>query len=118
EGYKKKDIAVFYRTNAQARIVEEQFLKANIPYKVVGSYYFYSRKEIKDLICYLRLILNPHDNVSLERVINVPKRGIGSTSIAKLATLSKDSELSMFDVLNSPKELEFKNLILGLQEEA
>ena len=80
EGYKKKDIAVFYRTNAQARVVEEQFLKANIPYKVVGSYYFYSRKEIKDLICYLRLILNPHDNVSLERVINVPKRGIGSTS--------------------------------------
>ena len=118
EGYKKKDIAVFYRTNAQARVVEEQFLKANIPYKVVGSYYFYSRKEIKDLICYLRLILNPHDNVSLERVINVPKRGIGSTSIAKLATLSKDSELSMFDVLNSPKELEFKNLILALQEEA
>lgn len=118
EGYKKKDVAVFYRTNAQARVVEEQFLKANIPYKVVGSYYFYSRKEIKDLICYLRLILNPHDNVSLERVINVPKRGIGSTSIAKLATLSKDSELSMFDVLNSPKELEFKNLILALQEEA
>ena len=116
EGYQKKDIAVFYRTNAQARVVEEQFLKANIPYKVVGSYYFYARKEIKDLICYLRLILNSNDNVSLERVINVPKRGIGASSISKLASKAANENTSMFDVLSSPKELEFKNLILELQK--
>lgn len=118
EGYQKKDIAVFYRTNAQARVVEEQFLKANIPYKVVGSYYFYARKEIKDLICYLRLILNTNDNVSLERVINVPKRGIGNTSISKLLNLANENNTSMFDVLSSSKEMEFKNLILELQKVA
>ena len=118
EGYKKKDIAVFYRTNAQARVVEEQFLKANIPYKVVGSYYFYARKEIKDLICYLRLILNFHDNVSLERVINVPKRGIGTTSIRKLLEKASAENTSMFDVLSSPKEMEFKNLLIELKKDS
>ena len=118
DGYKKKDIAVFYRTNAQARVVEEQFLKANIPYKVVGSYYFYARKEIKDLICYLRLILNFHDNVSLERVINVPKRGIGTTSILKLLEKASAENTSMFDVLSSPKEMEFKNLLIELKKDS
>ena len=118
DGYKKKDIAVFYRTNAQARVVEEQFLKANIPYKVVGSYYFYARKEIKDLICYLRLILNFHDNVSLERVINVPKRGIGTTSIRKLLEKASAENTSMFDVLSSPKEMEFKNLLIELKKDS
>ena len=118
DGYKKKDIAVFYRTNAQARVVEEQFLKANIPYKVVGSYYFYARKEIKDLICYLRLILNFHDNVSLERVINVPKRGIGTTSIRKLLEKASTENTSMFDVLSSPKEMEFKNLLIELKKDS
>ena len=118
DGYKKKDIAVFYRTNAQARVVEEQFLKANIPYKVVGSYYFYARKEIKDLICYLRLILNFHDNVSLERVINVPKRGIGTTSIRKLLEKASTENTSMFDVLSSPKEMEFKKLLIELKKDS
>ncbi len=111
EGFKKKDIAVFYRTNAQARVAEEQFLKANMPYKVVGSFYFYNRKEIKDLICYMRLILNPHDDISLRRVINVPKRGIGITSINKLEELSRINNCSMFDAITSGKELAFKNLI-------
>ena len=118
DGYKKKDIAVFYRTNVQARVVEEQFLKANIPYKVVGSYYFYARKEIKNLICYLRLILNFHDNVSLERVINVPKRGIGTTSIRKLLEKASTENTSMFDVLSSPKEMEFKNLLIELKKDS
>lgn len=118
EGYKKKDIAVFYRTNAQARVVEEQFLKANLPYKVVGSYYFYSRKEIKDLICYLRLILNPHDEISLRRVINVPKRKIGASSISNLEQLAHNRNCSMFDCLEKGKELEFKNLILELQKDS
>ena len=73
----KSEIAVLYRTNAQSRNMEEALLRENIPYKVVGSFYFYNRKEIKDLICYLKLLYNQHDDISLLRVINVPKRGIG-----------------------------------------
>ncbi len=111
EGFKKKDIAVFYRTNAQARAAEEQFLKANMPYKVVGSFYFYNRKEIKDLICYMRLILNPHDDISLRRVINVPKRGIGLSTINKLEEMARINNCSMFEAITSGKELAFKNLI-------
>lgn len=118
QGYQKKDIAIFYRTNAQARVVEEQFLKSNIPYKVVGSYYFYSRKEIKDLICYLRLILNPHDEISLRRVINVPKRKIGASTIANIETMANEKNISMFDAIEKGKELEFKNLILELQKDS
>lgn len=117
-GYKKSDIAVFYRTNAQSRAVEEQFLKANIPYKVVGSYYFYSRKEIKDLISYLRLILNKDDDISLRRVINTPKRGIGATSIERLETIANIEGISMFDAISTSKEMGFKNLILELQRDA
>lgn len=117
-GYKRSDIAIFYRTNAQARVVEEQFLKANIPYKVVGSYYFYARKEIKDLICYLRMILNTNDDISLRRVINVPKRGIGNTSILKLEQKALENDISMFDAITSGKELEFKNIILELKRES
>ena len=114
EGFKKKDIAVFYRTNAQARVCEEQFLKANMPYKVVGSFYFYNRKEIKDLICYMRLILNPSDDISLRRVINFPKRGIGNSTINKLEEIANLNNISMFDAITSGKELNFKNLILEL----
>lgn len=117
EGYQKKDLAVFYRTNAQSRAVEEQFLKSNIPYKVVGSYYFYSRKEIKDLICYLRLILNKDDDISLRRIINVPKRGIGTTTVDKLEILANIEGKSMFDAITSGKEASFKNLILELQKD-
>ena len=116
-GYQKKDIAIFYRTNAQARVIEEQFLKSNIPYKVVGSFYFYSRKEIKDLICYLRLLLNPNDDVSLRRIINVPKRGIGSTSVDKLEVSANINGTSMFEELSSSKELDFKRLILELRKD-
>ncbi len=118
EGYSKKDIAVFYRTNAQSRSLEEQFLKSNIPYKVVGSFYFYSRKEIKDLISYLKLLLNPEDDISLRRVINTPKRGIGDASIARLETLAEEKKTSMFDAIESGKELIFKGLIKTLQKDA
>ena len=114
EGFKKKDIAVFYRTNAQARVAEEQFLKANMPYKVVGSFYFYSRKEIKDLICYMRLILNPNDDISLRRVINSPKRGIGASTINKLEEMATINNTSLFETINGGKELAFKNLIQEL----
>lgn len=118
EGYQKNDIAVLYRTNAQSRLVEEMFLKANIPYKVVGSYYFYSRKEIKDLLCYLRLILNNDDEISLRRVINVPKRGIGTSTIAKLEAEAKDKGISMFRAISKGKEQLFKELILHLTHES
>ena len=118
EGYKKNDIAVLYRTNAQSRVVEEMFLKMNMPYKVVGSYYFYNRKEIKDLICYLRLILNNDDEISLRRVINVPKRGIGDATIAKLEIEAKEQNTSIFQVISKGKEQLFKELILHLTEES
>ena len=81
-----------------------------------GSYYFYKRREIKDLISYLRLISNTHDDVSLSRVINVPKRGIGNKSIEELEQRAESNNTSMFEALEKPKELEFKNLILNLQE--
>jgi len=118
EGYSKNDIAVLYRTNAQSRLVEETFLQSGIPYKVVGSYYFYSRKEIKDLICYLRLILNNDDEISLRRVINVPKRGIGDATIAKLEKEAKEKNTSIFQVISKGKELQFKELIQKLTKES
>ena len=118
EGYTYQDIAIFYRTNAQSRNVEEVLLKHSFPYKVVGSYYFYNRKEIKDLLCYLRLINNTNDDVSLRRVINTPKRKIGNKSVDDLDRRAQMQGISMFDAIDSGKELEFKELILELQRDA
>lgn len=117
-GKSKKDIGILYRTNAQARLVEEQFLKANISYKVVGSYYFYQRKEIKDLLCYLKLILNNNDEISLRRVINVPKRGIGEATLKKLEEEARSNNTSMFQSISKGKELDFKNLIMEMTRDA
>ena len=78
-------MAVFYRTNAQSRVLEEELVRAGVPYKVVGGTRFYDRREIKDLLAYVRLLANPADEVSARRVVNVPKRGIGDTSVARLA---------------------------------
>lgn len=113
-GYRKKDIAVFYRTNAQSRSIEDKMVKENIPYKVYGSYYFYKRKEIKDLLAYLKLIANHNDDISLKRVINEPKRKIGDKTIENIETMAMIENKSMFDVISSGKELEFKELILEL----
>ncbi|MBR1416709.1 MAG: UvrD-helicase domain-containing protein [Bacilli bacterium] len=118
EGYSYNSIGVLYRTNAQSRLVEEMFLKANIPYKIVGAYYFYQRKEIKDLLCYLKLISNLNDDVALRRIINVPKRGIGEASINKLEELSIAKGVSMFDAIEDNKQMQFKNLILKLKEKS
>lgn len=115
-GYKYSDIAVLYRTNAQSRVVEDAFVRNNIPHNIIGSYYFYNRKEIKDLIAYLKLIYNPCDSISLERIINVPKRGIGAKSIENLRKKATENNISMFDAIDSGKELEFKKMILNLQE--
>lgn len=111
-----KDIAVLYRTNAQSRVLEEEMLKENLPYRVIGSFYFYSRKEIKDLIAYLRLIHNSKDNVSLLRVINTPKRGIGLKTIENLTIQADAMGVSIYETISSGKELEFKNLIEKLKE--
>lgn len=116
-GFSYESIAVLYRTNAQSRTVEEAMLKSNIPYKIIGSFYFYNRKEIKDLLCYLRLINNPKDDVSLTRVINVPKRGIGEKTIANIATIANTENISLFEAISGGKELAFKNLILSLKEQ-
>lgn len=110
-----KDIAVLYRTNAQSRVLEEEMLKENMPYRVIGSFYFYSRKEIKDLIAYLRLIHNSKDNVSLLRVINTPKRGIGLKTIENLTLKADETGTSIYEAISSGKELEFKNTIEQLK---
>jgi DNA helicase-2/ATP-dependent DNA helicase PcrA len=110
-----KDIAILYRTNAQSRILEEAMLRENLPYRVVGSFYFYSRKEIKDLIAYLRLIHNPSDNVSLLRVINTPKRGIGLKTIENLTREADEKRQSIYATISTGKELVFKNTIEKLR---
>lgn len=116
KGIEYKDIAILYRTNAQSRVVEEEMLKENLPYRVIGSFYFYSRKEIKDLIAYLRLIHNSKDNISLLRVINTPKRGIGLKTIENLTTKADLKGISIYEAINSGKELEFKKTIEKLKE--
>ena len=118
EGYSYSDFAVLYRTNAQSRTVEEAFVRNNIPYNIIGSYYFYNRKEVKDLIAYLNLIYNTNDSVSLERVINTPKRGIGTKTIDNIREKANMNDISLFDAIDSGKELEFKKLILELIEDS
>ena len=109
-----EDIAILYRTNAQSRNMEETLLRENIPYKVVGSFYFYNRKEIKDLIAYLRLIYNQRDDVSLLRIINSPKRGIGAKTIENLTKKAEMEGKSIFEAIDSGKELTFKHMIEDL----
>ena len=116
DGYNFSDFAVLYRTNAQVRAIEEVFMSKGVPYKVFGSYYFYNRKEIKDLISYLRLIYNSNDEVSLRRIINVPKRGIGESAIRDIEQRASEKNISMFEALETRKELEFKNLIEDLKK--
>lgn len=96
------DIAVLYRTNSQSRVLEEGFMRAGIPYTMVGGLKFYDRKEIKDILAYLRVIFNPNDTVSLMRIINVPKRGLGDATIGKLNEYANANQLSLFDVVSNP----------------
>ena len=116
KGEQLKDIAILYRTNAQSRNVEEAFLRENIPYRVIGSFYFYNRKEIKDLIAYLKVIYNSNDDVNLLRIINVPKRGIGDKTIQNLTIKANENNTSLFDSISSGKELLFKETINALKE--
>ena len=127
EGYSHKDFAVLYRTNAQSRTVEESLLKANIPYTMVGGTKFYSRKEIRDVISYLNLIANPSDNISYERVVNEPKRGVGPGTVEKIRDFAASQEISLLEasanIMLSPVKgkaaqavYEFANLILDLRD--
>lgn len=117
-GVPLSEIAVLYRANAQSRNIEEVLLRDNIPYKVVGTFYFYNRKEIKDLIAYLKLIYNHNDDNSLTRIINVPKRGIGLKAIENLNTKAMLEEKSLYDSLSTQKELDFKRLIDDLSKKS
>lgn len=101
EYYKYSDFAILYRTNAQSRVFEDVLMREGIPYKVVGGQKFYERKEIKDIIAYLRLIANTSDNVSLKRIINEPKRGIGAASLTSVEQVANQKGLSMFEVLEN-----------------
>ena len=96
------DVAILYRTNAQSRALEEGFMRAGIPYTMVGGLKFYDRKEIKDILAYLRVIFNPADTVSLMRIMNVPKRGLGDTTIGKLNEFAMENNMTLFDVVSNP----------------
>ena len=117
-GYKYSDFAVLYRTNAQSRVIEQTCTSNGIPYNVIGSYRYLDRKEIKDLVAYLNLIYNPNDSVSLERVINVPKRGIGAKTIDGIRETAREKGISLFEAIESGKELEWKKVILELIEDS
>jgi DNA helicase-2/ATP-dependent DNA helicase PcrA len=99
EGLVHGDVAIFYRTNAQSRVIEEELVRARIPYKVIGGTRFYDRREVKDVLAYVRLAANPHDEISARRVINIPKRGIGATSITKLGTFAATQGCSFADAI-------------------
>lgn len=100
EHYRYNDIAILYRTNAQSRLFEERFIGAEIPYVIVGGLKFYDRKEIKDIVAYLHVIANPRDDLHLTRIINVPKRGLGSTNLNRLAQFATDNGCSIMEVVS------------------
>lgn len=104
EGYRPDEIAILYRTNAQSRIMEDVLLKSNITYQIVGGMRFYDRKEIKDMLAYLRLITNPNDDISFERIVNEPKRGIGRTTLERLQNYAALHDISLFETV---KEVDF-----------
>lgn len=119
-GKSYQDHAILYRTNAQSRVIEEILIKSDIPYQIVGGIKFYDRKEIKDLLAYLRLISNPDDDISLTRIINVPKRSIGDTTVAKLAAAAAERGISIFRVLEIVDDLGFagrtRNALVGFYD--
>ncbi|RBW70833.1 DNA helicase PcrA [Bacillus taeanensis] len=124
DGKSYNDVAVLYRTNAQSRVIEEVLMKSNVPYNIVGGTKFYDRKEIKDILAYLRLIANPDDDISLERIINVPKRGVGGTSVDKIREFAVAQGISMIEAIQEAEQiglskratnavLDFSNLIIN-----
>ena len=131
DNYAYSDFAILYRTNAQSRVFEEAFRKRNIPYRIYGGLSFYQRKEIKDVIAYFRLAVNPNDEEALKRVINYPARGIGNTTLSKIMLAASENNVSLWSVLNEPltynlnvnkgthtKLQAFRDLIAGFIEQA
>ena len=116
EKYKYSDFAVLYRMNTQSRAIEEILRREAIPYKIVGGLKFYERKEIKDIISYLRLVQNPADNLSLNRVINEPKRGIGKTSLDKIAQIAEENNMSMYQVIKNAEVYGLNRVYLNSRE--
>ena len=127
--FRYRDCAVLYRTNAQSRLFEEKFLLANVPYKIVGGVNFYARKEIKDLLSYLKTIDNASDDLAVRRILNVPKRGIGATSIGRVQDYADNMNLSFYDALRVVEEVpsigraaskinDFVSFIQGLKSKA
>lgn len=105
ENYNYRDCAILYRTNAQSRLFEEKFVVSNIPYKIVGGVNFYARREIKDLLCYLKTIDNARDDLAVRRIINVPKRGIGAASLNKVQIFADANGMSFYDALKKAEEI-------------
>ena len=103
--YRYNDCAILYRTNAQSRLFEEKFLLANIPYKIIGGINFYARKEIKDLLAYLKTVDNAKDDLAVRRIINVPKRGIGATTLAKVQDYAAEHAISFYNALRAAEEI-------------
>jgi len=128
EYFKYSDFVILYRMNSQSRAIEEILRREDIPYKIVGGLKFYERKEIKDIISYLRLVYNPNDNISLKRVINEPKRGIGKTSVDNVQEISEKTGISMFNIIKNAEQyglnrlkansMEFINLIEEMKKKS
>ena len=116
EYYKYSDFAILYRMNSQSRVIEQQLSYNKIPYKVIGGLKFLDRKEIKDIIAYLRLIQNPNDNLSLTRIINEPKRGVGNTSLANVEAIADNEGISMFEVIKRSAEYGLNRVYANTQE--
>ncbi len=116
EYYKYSDFTVLYRTNAQSRSIEDIFRRENIPYKMIGGLKFYERKEIKDVIAYLRLIHNQADNLSLGRIINEPKRGIGQTSMEKIEAIAETNGISMYEVIKHTEQYGLNKVFINSRE--
>ena len=116
EYYKYSDFAVLYRMNAQSRAIEDILRREDIPYKIIGGLKFYERKEIKDIIAYLRLIYNPSDNLSLKRIINEPKRGVGKTSIDNISKLSEELNISMYEIIKNAADYGLNRVYANTRE--
>ena len=116
EYYKNSDFTILYRMNAQSRAIEDILRRENIPYKIIGGLKFYERKEIKDIIAYLRLIHNTADNLSLKRIINEPKRGIGKTSLDKIQEISENTGTSMYEIIKNAQEYDLNRVYLSSRE--
>src|SRR5206468_3860747 len=105
EGFRYGDIALFYRTNAQSRVLEDVFMRAGLPYKIVGGVRFYQRREIKDVFAYLRTVVNPGDLISVRRVINTPKRGIGDATVASIESFAATEDIAFMEAARRADEI-------------